>query len=351
MNYRYLGRSGLLVSRICLGTMNFGMKKWGCDKQVSSKILGEFIESGGNFIDTADVYSDGIAEEMLGLALRDHQREDLVLATKCWFRMGGSPNSKGLSRKYILEAVENSMRRLKTDYIDLYQVHGPDWFTPMEETLRALDDLVRQGKVRYIGCSNYYGWQIVKANALAERYGLESFISGQYLYNIVRRDIEREILPACADQGLGVLCWSPLASGFLSGRYERDQEPPEGSRISYRKNIDIPRYFSDDAFNVVDELKKISNETNKNLSQLSLAWLLFDRRVTSVIIGPRTVEQLNDALHVSEWNLSHEHHERLANASHFSHGYPMEWVDLGYANISGIEEFSPKHFRHPMDRS
>ena len=323
MNYRYLGRSGLLVSRICLGTMNFGMKNWGCDKEVSSKILGEFIESGGNFIDTADIYSDGISEEMLGLALRDHQREDLVIATKSWFRMGDSPNSKGLSRKYILEAVENSMRRLKTDYIDLYQVHGPDWFTPMEETMRALDDLVRQGKVRYIGCSNYYGWQIVKANALAERYGLERFISGQHLYNIVRRDIEREILPACADQGLGLLCWSPLASGFLSGRYERDQAPPEGSRISYRKNIDIPRYFSDAAFDVVDELKIISNETNKNLSQLSLAWLLYDRRVTSVIIGPRTVEQLNDSLHVSEWNLSPEHQERLANASNFSHGYPM----------------------------
>ena len=351
MKYRYLGRSGLLVSRICLGTMNFGMKNWGCDKHVSGKILGDFIESGGNFIDTADVYSHGTSEEMLGLALQDHHREDLVIATKSWFRMGNSPNSKGLSRKHILDAVEKSMKRLKTDYIDLYQVHGPDWFTPMEETMRALDDLVRQGKVRYIGCSNYYGWQIVKANALAERLGLERFISGQHLYNIVRRDIEREILPACVDQGLGLLCWSPLASGFLSGRYERDQEPPEGSRISYRKKIDIPRYFSDTAFDVVDELKIISNETGKNLSQLSLAWLVYDRRVTSVIIGPRTVEQLNEALHVSEWDLSPENHERLTNASNFSHGYPLEWVDSSYVNISGIEEFTPEHFRYPTDRN
>ena len=351
MHYRYLGRSGLLVSRICLGTMTFGMKDWGCDQQVANQIVDGFIEAGGNFIDTADVYSSGVAEEMLGTALKQHHRDDLVLATKCWFRMQDTPNAKGLSRKHILEAVEASLKRLGCDYIDLYQVHGPDWFTPMEETMRALDDMVRQGKVRYIGCSNYYAWQIVKANAIAERLGLERFVSGQHLYNLVRRDIEREILPACADQGLGMLCWSPLASGFLSGRYARNAELPEGSRISFRKNIDVPRYFNDSSFDVVDELKKLSAETGKAPSQLALAWLLFDHRVTSVIIGPRTVAHLEDSLKVADWNLSPEHHELLENSGSFSHGYPLEWVELGYGNIAGNEEFPPPHHRYLEDRT
>ena len=212
---------GLLISRICLGTMAFGMKDWGCDQATATEMVRKFIDGGGNFFDTADVYSTGVSEEMLGVAIRDLDRDDLVLATKCWFRMDPTPNGKGLSRKHIMRSIDNSLQRLGTDFIDLYQVHGPDWFTPLEETLRALDDAVRSGKVRYLGCSNYYAWQIVKANAIAEAAHLTRFISGQHMYNLIRRDIEREILPACADQGLGMLCWSPLGSGFLNGRYER----------------------------------------------------------------------------------------------------------------------------------
>ena len=221
----------------------------------------------------------------------------------------------------------------------------------MDETMGTLDELVHQGKIRYIGCSNYYAWQIVKANMIADRLGKERFISAQHLYNLVRRDIEREILPACADQGMGMLCWSPLAGGFLSGRYSREGELPEGSRISYRKNIDVPRYFNDKAFDVVDELKLISQEIGESPSQISLAWLLFDQRVTSVIIGPKNVEQLKDTLEVSEWNLTEEQHERLSSKLDFSHGYPMEWVDLGFNNISDREEFKPSYYQFPTQRA
>ncbi len=351
MHYRYLGRSGLLVSRICLGTMTFGMKNWGCDQDAATQIVDKFVEAGGNFLDTADMYSAGMSETMLGKAIAHHKRDDLVVATKGWFRMGSGANAKGVSRKHLVEALDASLQRLGTDYVDLYQIHGPDWFTPMEETMRALDDLVRAGKVRYIGCSNYYGWQIVKANALSERYGWARLISAQHLYNLVRRDIEREILPACADQGLGMLCWSPLASGFLSGKYERNAEPPEGSRISFRKNVDIPRYYSDQAFDIVEALKEVAEAVGKTPGQVALAWLFGDKRISSVIIGPRTVEHVQDSLAVAEWNLPQEHWERLDEVGRLKHGYPLEWVEKEYPNISGLEEFPPAHFRHPLDRS
>jgi len=350
VQYRYLGRSGLLVSRVCLGTMTFGMKDWGCDQKEANGIVSAFVEVGGNFIDTADMYSTGVSEEMLGKAIKDHDRDDLVLATKVWFRMRQGPNAKGLSRKHIVEAAEGSLRRLGADYIDLYQVHGPDWFTPMEETMQALDDLVRTGKVRYIGCSNYYAWQIVKANAIADQFHTQRFISAQHMYNLVRRDIECEILPACADQGMGMLCWSPLASGFLSGRYKREEQPPDGSRISYRKDIDIPRYYREGAFDIVDELAAIANETEKSSAQVALAWLLHDHRVTAVIIGPRLVEHATNCLVVADWGLTDEQYERLSNVCPFKHGYPWEWIEMTYGNIGGGEEFTPSHVHHVMER-
>lgn len=351
MQYRYLGGSGLLVSRVCLGTMAFGMQDWGCDQETANDLVRRFTAAGGNFFDTADMYSNGLSEEMLGKAIQPLDRDDLVLATKCWFQVRQTPTGKGLSRKHIMESVDASLRRLNTDYIDLYQVHGPDFFTPMEETMRTLENLVRSGKVRYIGCSNYYAWQLVKANALAEQMNLERFISGQYMYNLVRRDIEREILPACADQGMGMLCWSPLASGFLSGQYQRDQDPPQGSRISYRKNIDIPRYYSDSAFDLVDQLRTIAEEVDKTPAQVALGWLLHDRRVTSVLVGPRHAKHLDGSLVVGDWDLAKEHHETLTNALPLAHGYPADWIDLSYPNIAGQEEFSPPHFRHFLDRT
>ena len=351
MKYRYLGRSGLLVSRICLGTMTFGMANWGCDQNQASRIVDTFVGAGGNFLDTADMYSAGVSEEMTGKAIKSHNRDELVIATKAWFRTTEGANGSGSSRKHILDAVEASLRRLGTDYIDLYQVHGPDWFTPMEETMRTLDDLVRQGKVRYIGCSNYYAWQLVKANSIAEKMNLEKFISAQHMYNLIRRDIEREILPACAAQGLGMLCWSPLASGFLSGKYQRGGDIPEGSRISFRKSVDIPRYFHDHAFDTVETLVELGEVTGKPPSQLSTAWLLGDHRVTSVISGPKTVSQIEDVLAVADWDLDSEHWNRLEEVSNFKHGYQLEWIDQSYVNIGGMEEFPPAHHRLVRDRS
>jgi len=341
MKYRYLGNSGLLVSRVCLGTMTFGMKGWGCDENASIAITRKFIEAGGNFIDTADMYSAGISEEILGKAIQEHSRDDLVIASKCWFRTNPSPNAKGLSRKHILEAVDASLRRLGTDFLDLYQLHGFDPFTPLEETLRALDDLVRSGKVRYIGCSNFFGWQIAKANGMAERLGLSRVIAAQHMYNLLRRDIEREILPACADQGLGMLCWSPLAGGLLAGKYDKDAGPKKGSRVEQRANIDLPRYWNDDSFRMIDEVKAVAEELGKPAAQIALAWPLGDRRVSAIIVGTRSEEQLASSLEVADWDLPAEHYERLFQAVPFDHGYPQDWIETTYENIAGQEEFLP----------
>ena len=233
------------------------------------------------------MYSKGASEEILGKAIKSHNRDDLVIATKCWFRMRGTPNAKGLSRKHIISAAEASLRRLGTDYIDLYQMHGPDPFTPLEESLRALDDLVRCGKVRYLGCSNFFGWQMVKANAVAEKHGLTKLISGQHLYNLLRRDIEREVLPAAADQGMGMLCWSAIAGGLLAGKYDQKSGPPKDSRVGQRANIDLPRYWNDDSFRIIDEVVAVAKETGKTAAEVAMAWLLGDRRVSAVIVGAK----------------------------------------------------------------
>ncbi len=342
MKYRYLGNSGLLVSRICLGTMTFGNPDWGCDQGTATNITNAFISAGGNFIDTADMYSDGASEEMLGQAIQVHNRDDLVIATKCWFRSGQSPNAKGLSRKHVIEACHASLRRMGTEYIDLYQIHGPDPNTPVEETMRALDDLVRFGLVRYVGCSNLYAWQFVKANAVSDRLGLERFVSGQYMYNLLRRDVEREILPACDDQGLGLICWSPLASGMLTGKYRGQETPAKDSRLDHRARVDIPRYWNEDSLRLIEDLVQISAETDKTPSQIALSWLLCDQRVTAPIIGARTVEQLEENTVAGDWDLPASYHDRLANLIPFDHGYPKEWTDLAFPSTFGQEEFAPR---------
>ena len=341
MKYRYLGRSGLLVSRICLGTMTFGMEGWGCDQSEATAITNKFLDSGGNFIDTADMYSAGVSEEMLGQAIRDKDRDDLVLATKCWFRMKDTPNAKGLSRKHMMEAVEASLRRLNTDYIDLFQLHGPDPVTPIEETMRALDDLVRQGKVRYVGCSNFYGWQIARANGIAERLQWTRFVSGQHMYNLLRRDVEREVLPACAAEGMGMLCWSPLAGGMLTGKYDRESGPSDTSRVGLRSDIDLPRYWNDDSFRIIGEVVDVARENDKTPAQVALAWLLHDRRVTATIVGARTVDQLASSLVAGDWELTDETYQRLADVVSFQFGYPRDWIDLTLNNVAGQEEFWP----------
>ncbi len=343
MKYRYLGRSGLVVSRICLGTMTFGNKEWGCDQQASDGIVKRFVDSGGNFIDTADTYSGGASEEMLGRAIRGMNRDDLVIATKCWFPMGSTPNSRALSRKHILEACNASLKRMGTDYVDLYQIHGPDPNTPVEETMRALDDLVRSGKVRYLGCSNLYGWQIVKANAVAEKNGLERFVSAQHLYNMVRRDIEREILPASDDQGLGMICWSPLASGLLTGKYRNQASPPAGSRFAYQAKLYLPRFWWEEALKLVDLLVGTAEKLGKSPAQTALSWLFGDDRITAAIVGARTVEQIADNVAAGDFDLPEESRKVLTDALPLKLGYPKEWMDITFAGTFGIAESSPRH--------
>lgn len=257
MKYRYLGNSGLAVSRLCLGTMTFGNEAWGCDLEASKSIVEAFLDAGGNFIDTADLYSKGESEVILGKALKGKDLNQLVIASKCWFPMDESPNGRGLSRKHIVQACEASLKRMGLEHMDLYQIHGPDPYTPVEETMRALDDLITSGKVRYVGCSNLYAWQLVKANAAAEMRGFEKFVSGQYLYNLVRRDIETEILPACVDQGMGILCWSPLAAGLLTGKYRDREEVFKSDRFSAMTNL-RDRYVFDEAMDLVELLCKIA---------------------------------------------------------------------------------------------
>ncbi len=339
MKYRPLGRSGLLVSRVCLGTMTYGQKEWGCDRGTAVRITKSFVDAGGTFIDTADMYSDGVSEEMLGDGLEGLDRDGLVIATKCWFRRGKTPNAKGLSRKHVMEACEASLRRMKIDYIDLYQIHGPDPATPMEETMRALDDLVRAGKVRYIGSSNHYGWQIVKANAVAERMGLERFISGQYMYSLLRRDIEREILPACDAEGMGIMCWSPLASGMLTGKYRGKERPEASSRIGIRAKIDLPRYWNPDSLKLVEEVAAVAAEERKTMAQVGLSWLLHDRRVAAVIMGARTVEQMRENCACGDWDLPDPQWARLETLVPFAHGYPKDWMELTFVGNVGGEEF------------
>jgi aryl-alcohol dehydrogenase-like predicted oxidoreductase len=338
MKYRYVGKSGLRVSRVCLGAMTFGNKEWGCDKRTSIQLTHRFLDAGGNFIDTADTYSGGNSETFLGDALKECSRDDIVVATKCFFRMGETPNARGLSRKHITEACEASLKRLGTDYIDLYQIHGPDPYTPFEETMRALDGLVRNGKVRYVGCSNLFSWQILKANGIGSVMQLEPLICGQYQYNLIVRDVEREILPACEDQGMGFICWSPLASGMLTGKYKKTDKPDPETRVAITSKFTMPRFWHKRGFHIIEEIVKLAHGAGKSPAQTALSWLLHDPRVTSVIIGARTREQLDDNLVSGDWDMPEEIWKKLDAAAVFDHGYPRDWMDLIYPITFGDEE-------------
>jgi len=343
MKYRFLGRTGLRVSRICLGTMTFGNEQWGCDQETATQITESFLNAGGNFIDTADLYSAGVSEEMLGNAISGTHRDDLVIATKCWFPSGDGVNKRGLSRKHVIEACEASLKRLRTDFVDLYQIHGPDPYTPVEETMRALDDLVRSGKVRYIGCSNLYAWQIAKAQYTARMMGLEQFVSGQYLYNLIRRDVEREILPACEDLGMGMICWSPLAAGLLTGKYRGSDKPAEDSRFGHQANVVMDRYWFDAALKLVDAVVRIAEELGQTPARVALAWLLGDSRVTAAIVGARTTDQLADSIVAGDWDLPAEARAELTGLLPLSHGYPKDWMDNSFKGTFGKAEAAPRH--------
>ncbi len=343
MKYRYLGRSGLLVSRLCLGTMTFGNTDWGCDEAEARNIVRTFIEAGGNFLDTADAYGAGTSERILGTLLKEHRRADLVVATKGFFPMGDAATARGLSRKHIVEACEASLSRLGTDYIDLYQFHGPDPYTPIEESLRAADDLIRAGKVRYLGCSNFYGWQIARANGVAALKGHEPFVSAQHLYNLVRRDIEREVLPACAAEGVGMICWSPLAAGLLTGKYRGTDAPDAQSRIGIQAAVTLPRYWFDDALKMVDALAAVAARIDRTPSQVALSWLFGDARVTAAIVGARRAGQLKENLVAGSFDLPAELRQELTDAMPLKLGYPYEWTAINLPGALGRAEADPAH--------
>lgn len=297
MEYRKLGRTGLKVSELCLGSMQFG---WTADEGTSFVILDRASEAGINFIDTANVYSrwvagnpGGVSETIIGkwMKSRARSRHDLVIATKVRGKMGDGPNDEGLSRAHILRMVEDSLRRLQTDYIDLYQAHHPDDDTPIDETLGALDTLVRQGKVRYVGCSNYAAWQLVEALWTSDRLGLARFDCLQPHYHLAwRREFEQELAPVCKKYGVGVIPYSPLAGGFLTGKYRRDHTDAGSVR-------NVSRYFSEQNWNLLDAMEAIGNGLGgKSISQVALAWQLSQEGITSPIIGPRSLEQLEDNL-------------------------------------------------------
>ena len=325
MDHRRLGRTGLMVSELCLGCMTFGRE---LDEEGSREIIARFLKAGGDFIDTADVYEQGASEEIVGRAIKG-VREDVVLATKVRFPMGDGPNDVGLSRKHIVAGCEASLRRLGTDYIDLYQVHAWDAVTPLEETLSALTDLVRQGKVRYVGVSNFTGWQLMKALYVSELNGFERFVSLQPQYSLVERNIEREVLPACREEGVGVIPWGPLGGGFLSGKYRRGEEPPEDSRIAGAPDEFEEAWTKRSVernWRTLDVVGEISEETGKSYAQISLNWLLRQESVTAPIIGARRMEQLEDNLGAAGWELSEEQVARLSKASAIEDVYPYRFI-------------------------
>ena len=335
MEYRQLGRSGLRVSTITLGTMGFagaGMfdSIGDIDVDGARRQLDLCIDAGVNLVDTANMYSDGASEEVLGEALEGGRRDKLMVATKVRFAMGEGANDAGLSRWHIIESVEASLRRLGADHIDLLQVHEWDGQTPLEETLSALDDLVRAGKVRYVGASNYTGWQLVKAMGVAERRGFEPFVSQQIHYTPQAREAEFELLPAGLDQGLGTLVWSPIAGGLLSGKYRRDQEGPEGSR--HLGDWDEPPVHDADAlYDLVDVLVEIGDAHGVSAAQVTLAWLLDRPAVTSLIVGARNEDQLADNLAAADLELSAEEAERIDAASRPHLPYPL-WHQVASAS-------------------
>ncbi len=303
MKYRALGSSGLFVSRITLGTMTFGMTDWGCDEREAHAIIERYIEAGGNSLDCADVYAGGRAEEIVGRFLPQINREELIIASKSYFPMGPRPNNFGVSRKRLIASCEASLKRLKTDYIDLYYIHGPDPVSPVEETMRALDDLVRHGKVRYLGCSNLFAWQIAKAAGVAARMNLEPLLAGQYIYSLIHREPEREIIPAAVDHGLGMLCYSPLGGGLLTGKYRGMIEAAKGTRISHRMQVDGPRFWHAKGFKTSETVERVAGETGIPMAKLAIAWPLRRRFVTSVIIGVRSQEQVQANMEAGDWDM------------------------------------------------
>jgi aryl-alcohol dehydrogenase-like predicted oxidoreductase len=326
MKYRLLGNTGLYVSELCLGTMTFGAKGFwevmgGLQQTEVDLLVRESFDQGINFFDTANVYSFGESETLLGQAIKNTglPRNEIVVATKSTGIMDESPNGRGQSRFHIFNEVDASLKRLQLDYIDLYQLHGFDPLTPFEESLSALNDLVKSGKIRYIGLCNMAAWQIMKALGVSRHHHWNEFVSVQAYYSIAGRDLEREVFPLVQDQKLGLMVWSPLAGGFLSGKYKRDQTPPAGSR---RTDFDFPPLNKDKAFTCLDVMEPIAKTHGVSIAQVALSWVLSKQQVSSIIIGAKRIEQLKDNLAATRLTLSETELNTLDEVSALSQEYP-----------------------------
>lgn len=317
MEYRPLGRSGLKVSELCLGTMTFGN---GADQAEADRIVSAAMDGGVNFIDTANSYCEGASETMLGAILQG-RRDRVVLATKVFNPMGPGPNDSGMSRAHIVRALEDSLRRLRTDYVDVYYIHHVDEQTPLEEMLRAFDDLMTAGKLRYAGCSNYEAWRLMEAVWLADANGWARFVCYQPQYSLVVRDIEEEIVPICELKGLGVVVWSPLGGGFLSGKYQPGETKREGARSAEGWGFPL-RYFAANRDEILATLLQVAAELGRSPAQVALRWILDQRFMTSAIVGARTAAQISENLKAGGWRLPKELRARLDKASAPAWRYP-----------------------------
>ena len=327
MRYNQLGRTGLFVSELCLGTMTFGGNDgiWqhigDLQQADAERLIGRALDAGINFIDTADVYANGVAEQMTGQALKKLKvsRDSVVVATKVFGQTGDSVNARGASRLHIMDGIKASLKRMQLDHIDLYQIHGFDPATPIEETVRALDTLVQHGHVRYVGVSNWAAWQIVKALGIAERLGCARFESLQAYYTVAGRDLERELVPMLKSEGLGLMVWSPLAGGLLSGKYTREQHGEQDSR---RNKFDFPPVDRARAYTCVDAMRVMANARSVSVAQIALAWLLHQRAVTTVIVGAKKIEQLDDNIAATKVELTAEELAQLDELSKLPAEYP-----------------------------
>lgn len=333
MEYKFLGKSGLQISRLCFGTMTFGgshgFENLGkITEEEACRQVDICLEAGVNIFDTADMYSRGQSEEVLGKIIGPKRREQVIYATKVFFRMGDGIHDVGSSRKHIISSCEASLRRLNTDYIDLYQLHNFDMHTPIEETLSAMNTLLQQGKIRYIGCSNFAGWQLMKSIGLSQQKGYEPLISQQVNYSLVSRELEWELIPLSLDQNVGILVWSPLAFGVLSGKYRRDKPKPENTRLEF---WDAPGTFDwEKLYSIVDVLEKIAKQRNKSIAQVALNWLLRRPGITSLVIGARNEQQLRDNLGAVGWSLTEEEVRQIEKVSEVPETYPT-WHQHKYA--------------------
>lgn len=351
MRYNQLGRTGVFVSELCLGTMTFGGQDgiWqhigDLQQNDAERLVGRALDAGINFIDTADVYSSGVSEEITGQALKNLKvpRDKVVVATKIFGPTADFPNARGASRFHIIDGIKASLKRLQLDHVDLYQIHGFDPVTPIEETLRALDTLVQHGHVRYIGVSNWAAWQIAKALGIAERHGLARFETLQAYYTLAGRDLERELVPMLRSEGLGLMVWSPLAGGLLSGKYGREQQGETGSR---RTVFDFPPVNRERAYDCIDVMRTIADAKHVSVAQIALAWLLHQRAVTTVIVGAKKVEQLDDNIAATQVTLSADDLAKLDKVS----ALPAEYPGWMLERQGGERRGQLAQVRHPVER-